>query len=478
MDGLPGLLHRLRRRGSHPRTGASHAAIAPYGPFEAGDGKVVFLGLQNEREWVKFCEAVLERPELATDPRFDSNSATGRERGRPRRGDRGRVRGPLLRGGHRTPRRGQDRERPDENHPGVPRPPAARGPRPLARGGLAGGPDTGARPPGHHAGRGERHGAHPRGRGAHRRHTRRGRTWTPRGWPPCARRARSEAARGWGPRQRFLTGGRSCCSRPSCRSGSRSCNRPRRRSGPSSPRTSTSRAQVGILSSAIWGGMLFAMLPVGLLIDRHGERRLIVAGVTAMALLVLLATQVRRVRLAAGPLPPGEPRGLDLGAGWIEGHSRLVPPLAAGWRHGRAADRSHDRGSHGRLPPAARGGEVRLGGRARAGRRLSPSSPCSVSPCSTGSCRRARAPMGRHPRRACRSVRCCGIPASSPRPATRSSSWACRVRLPPTWPSRCTRRSASPSSWPGSSSPSSRSVGSRAGSAGASSRIGSAGAAR
>jgi crotonobetainyl-CoA:carnitine CoA-transferase CaiB-like acyl-CoA transferase len=57
-----------------PRTGASHAAIAPYGPFEAGDGKVVFLGLQNEREWVRFCGAVLERAELATDPRFDSNS--------------------------------------------------------------------------------------------------------------------------------------------------------------------------------------------------------------------------------------------------------------------------------------------------------------------------------------------------------------------------------------------------------------------
>ena len=56
-----------------PRTGASHAAIAPYGPFEAGDGKTVFLGLQNEREWARFCEAVLERPELATDPRFDSN---------------------------------------------------------------------------------------------------------------------------------------------------------------------------------------------------------------------------------------------------------------------------------------------------------------------------------------------------------------------------------------------------------------------
>jgi MFS transporter, ACS family, hexuronate transporter len=51
------------------------------------------------------------------------------------------------------------------------------------------------------------------------------------------------------------------------------------------------RAQVGILSSAIWGGMLLTMLPVGLLIDRHGERRIILAGVTAMALLVLWATQ-------------------------------------------------------------------------------------------------------------------------------------------------------------------------------------------
>lgn len=51
------------------------------------------------------------------------------------------------------------------------------------------------------------------------------------------------------------------------------------------------RAQIGILSSAIWGGMLFAMLPVGLLIDRHGERRLITAGVTAMALLALWATR-------------------------------------------------------------------------------------------------------------------------------------------------------------------------------------------
>ena len=55
------------------RTGASHATIAPYGPFRAGDGKQVNLGLQNEREWARFCTLVLEQPEMATDPRFDSN---------------------------------------------------------------------------------------------------------------------------------------------------------------------------------------------------------------------------------------------------------------------------------------------------------------------------------------------------------------------------------------------------------------------
>ncbi|MBV9889893.1 MAG: CoA transferase, partial [Rhizobacter sp.] len=57
------------------RTGAAHATIYPYGPFPAGDGRIVMLGLQNEREWQVFCTRVLERPELARDPRFASNAA-------------------------------------------------------------------------------------------------------------------------------------------------------------------------------------------------------------------------------------------------------------------------------------------------------------------------------------------------------------------------------------------------------------------
>ncbi|EEG09659.1 CaiB/BaiF CoA transferase family protein [Pseudogulbenkiania ferrooxidans] len=57
-----------------PRAGAAHATIYPYGPFQAGDGKTVMLGLQNEREWGTFCDKVLDKPELAHDPRFSSNS--------------------------------------------------------------------------------------------------------------------------------------------------------------------------------------------------------------------------------------------------------------------------------------------------------------------------------------------------------------------------------------------------------------------
>jgi len=56
------------------RVGASHAAIAPYGPFATGDDKVVLLSIQNEREWAAFCEVVLQLPGLAADPAFCGGS--------------------------------------------------------------------------------------------------------------------------------------------------------------------------------------------------------------------------------------------------------------------------------------------------------------------------------------------------------------------------------------------------------------------
>lgn len=58
-----------------PRTGAKHAAIAPYGPFHTADGKSVFLGIQNERDWQRFCAEVLVQPAVATDPRFANGPA-------------------------------------------------------------------------------------------------------------------------------------------------------------------------------------------------------------------------------------------------------------------------------------------------------------------------------------------------------------------------------------------------------------------
>jgi itaconate CoA-transferase len=58
-----------------PRTGAEHATIFPYGAFPAGDGKPVFFGIQNEREWERFCREVIERPDLVDDPRCRGNAA-------------------------------------------------------------------------------------------------------------------------------------------------------------------------------------------------------------------------------------------------------------------------------------------------------------------------------------------------------------------------------------------------------------------
>ncbi|WP_284617175.1 CaiB/BaiF CoA transferase family protein [Aquabacterium humicola] len=56
------------------RAGAAHATIYPYGPFPAGDGRTVMLGLQNEREWGVFCRQVLKQPALESDERFSANS--------------------------------------------------------------------------------------------------------------------------------------------------------------------------------------------------------------------------------------------------------------------------------------------------------------------------------------------------------------------------------------------------------------------
>ncbi|MGH9204671.1 MAG: CaiB/BaiF CoA transferase family protein, partial [Vicinamibacterales bacterium] len=55
-----------------PRTGASHATIAPYGPYRTCDGTII-IAVHSNREWAHFCARVLQQPALAEDSRFQTN---------------------------------------------------------------------------------------------------------------------------------------------------------------------------------------------------------------------------------------------------------------------------------------------------------------------------------------------------------------------------------------------------------------------
>jgi len=57
------------------RAGIAHPAVAPYGPYQTGDGGTVLLAVQHDRDWTRFCEGFLAAPQVATDPRFVDNSA-------------------------------------------------------------------------------------------------------------------------------------------------------------------------------------------------------------------------------------------------------------------------------------------------------------------------------------------------------------------------------------------------------------------
>ena len=57
------------------RAGWRHNIIVPYGPYRCGDGQYVNLAVQNEGQWRRLCEVVLERADLVADPRFATNEA-------------------------------------------------------------------------------------------------------------------------------------------------------------------------------------------------------------------------------------------------------------------------------------------------------------------------------------------------------------------------------------------------------------------
>lgn len=54
------------------RSGANHVTIAPYGPVATSDG-AVFISVQNQSEWLRLCNTLLEDASLDDDPRFRTN---------------------------------------------------------------------------------------------------------------------------------------------------------------------------------------------------------------------------------------------------------------------------------------------------------------------------------------------------------------------------------------------------------------------
>lgn len=56
-----------------PRTGLSHPLIQPYGAYATRDGPPILIAIQNQREYLRFCNEILEMPELIEDRRFHDN---------------------------------------------------------------------------------------------------------------------------------------------------------------------------------------------------------------------------------------------------------------------------------------------------------------------------------------------------------------------------------------------------------------------
>lgn len=69
------LLQARYGAGAPGRVGLKHPSITPYGAFTSSDGREFVLSIQNEREWVSFCERVLQQPALASNSAFASNTA-------------------------------------------------------------------------------------------------------------------------------------------------------------------------------------------------------------------------------------------------------------------------------------------------------------------------------------------------------------------------------------------------------------------
>lgn len=55
--------------------GVGSPAVAPYGAYRTRDGQTVVLGTTNDREWQRVAREIINRPDLADDPRFATNQS-------------------------------------------------------------------------------------------------------------------------------------------------------------------------------------------------------------------------------------------------------------------------------------------------------------------------------------------------------------------------------------------------------------------
>ena len=67
-------IHSQYEKKTPARVGLKHPSIAPYGAFLNADDKTIIISIQNEFEWLRFCEQVLVNSSISSDDRFISNN--------------------------------------------------------------------------------------------------------------------------------------------------------------------------------------------------------------------------------------------------------------------------------------------------------------------------------------------------------------------------------------------------------------------
>lgn len=67
-------LHAEYGEGAPKPAGLRHPSIAPYGAFACSDDRLILISIQNEREWQRLCEAVLQSPTLLTSLAYATNN--------------------------------------------------------------------------------------------------------------------------------------------------------------------------------------------------------------------------------------------------------------------------------------------------------------------------------------------------------------------------------------------------------------------